>query len=108
MRFTLGSVASPPASLRGSPPASSKTTLLPASANRAATVPPPAPEPTTTYSQSAFIGLTRTADGATSCSKNLVSSGFVKRHMVHGMAQAGKRIVHSAAGAALIAERAVL
>ena len=34
-------------SVRGSPPASSSSTWKPASASRAATVPPPAPEPTT-------------------------------------------------------------
>src|SRR4029450_8663622 len=35
-----------------SPPASRRSPFRPASAKRAATVPPPAPEPTTMYSQS--------------------------------------------------------
>src|SRR5713226_4027745 len=47
----------PPASCLGSPPASSSTTVRPSSASRAASVPPPAPEPTTMYSQSGLVGL---------------------------------------------------
>ena len=43
LRQALGATRSP-----GSAPASSTSTLMPASASRAATVPPPAPEPTTT------------------------------------------------------------
>src|SRR5262249_58337823 len=42
----------PPCSRRGSPPASSSIPRCPASASRAANVPPPAPEPTTTNSGS--------------------------------------------------------
>src|SRR3954466_4830287 len=47
----------PPRSSRGSPPASSTSTLHPASASRAATVPPPAPEPTITKSKSSSLAL---------------------------------------------------
>src|SRR5947209_17083029 len=50
-RFCPGGPTGPlPCSNFGSPPASRSRTLRPASANLAATVPPPAPEPTTTYS----------------------------------------------------------
>src|SRR5690348_6040024 len=48
-------MGSPPLSALGSLPASSRMTLRPASARRAASVPPPAPDPTTTYSQSGCL-----------------------------------------------------
>src|SRR5262245_48775832 len=46
-----------PIDVLGSPPASSRSTLKPLSARRAATVPPPAPEPTTMYSASSIDPL---------------------------------------------------
>src|SRR5271157_3900632 len=85
-------MASPPET--GSPPASSDLTFLPASASRAATVPPPAPEPTTTYSQSAcisqFLPYTR--------SKRFEE--FDQRQLV-GVAQAG--LLDEVAGAEVVA-----
>src|SRR5580658_8667438 len=47
----------------GSPPASSTVTVCPASARRAATVPPPAPDPTTTYSL-ASLAILFSRDGS--------------------------------------------